>query len=249
MNNANKYLYTDGSYIYINTDRAEAYIPENMIGDVIEKKSSICYEYGTGYMTLGVMDMRFFDSNDKVIADKTLIYPNMIETRPNSSDSNVYLDINGNANKYRVLHYDKGDILMPAQSKQSADNVTTFLKLLLSGNIPKALDYESTYKAWIKNIAINKINPGVPDVMLQAVIATMCRYNKDNSVQFRKVYGNPGVSKDDYTFLSGNEVTSAASVLTALSFERYGDKLATSITMSKEGKVQDISPVEQVITM
>jgi isopentenyl diphosphate isomerase/L-lactate dehydrogenase-like FMN-dependent dehydrogenase len=46
-----------------------------------------------------------------------------------------------------------------------------------------------------------------------------------------------------------NEVSSYTSVLSALTFERFSDKLTTSLNMTRENVVQNKSPIEKVISM
>ena len=109
----------DGKYIYINVPYAEMYIPEEIIDtpDGDPKPSSIAYECGTGFVTLGICYMRFFknenQSRDEVPV-RTLMYPNLIETHPSDSSKRIALIINGKAAKSRILKYSRGDILMKA---------------------------------------------------------------------------------------------------------------------------------------
>jgi hypothetical protein len=46
-----------------------------------------------------------------------------------------------------------------------------------------------------------------------------------------------------------NNVASATSVFSALSFERFSDKMTTSLNMTREGVQQRRSPVEEVLSM
>lgn len=248
-------LLNDGKYIYINTPYAEMYIPEEIIdtptGD--PKPSSVAYEYGTGFVTMGICYMRFFkdpNANRDDVPIKTLIYPNLIETKPSDSSKGVALMINGKADRYRILKYDHGDVLMEATSRKSSQNCEAFMRLLSSGKIPNSLTYDEVYQAWMDNYNINGMDPNAPAVVLQAIIGEMYRDPKDPSRQFSKVIGeNPKIDPRSYQAMNMNSVSAYSSVMSALSFERMTEKLTSSINMTKSGVKQKKSPIEQIITM
>ncbi|MEG2267692.1 MAG: hypothetical protein RSC68_25620, partial [Acinetobacter sp.] len=64
-----------------------------------------------------------------------------------------------------------------------------------------------------------------------------------------KVAGKGGSEKNDFIAVNMNEVSSFSSVMSALTFERFSDKLTTSLNMSKSGAKQTKSPIEKVISM
>ena len=248
-------LMNDGKYIYINVPYAEMYIPESIIDtpDGDPKESSVAYECGTGFVTLGICYMRFFKNENQTrdeVPVRTLIYPNLIETHPSDSSKGVTLTINGKTDKYRILKYEHGDTLMEATSRKSSKNCEAFMRLLSSGKIPSSLTYDEVYQAWMVNYDINGMSPSAPAVMLQAIIGEMYRDPKDPSRQFSKVIGeNPKVDPRSYHAMSMNAVSAYSSVMSALSFERMTEKLTSSINMTKSGVKQKKSPIEQIITM
>ena len=248
-------LMNDGKYIYINVPYAEMYIPESIIDtpDGDPKESSVAYECGTGFVTLGICYMRFFKNENQTrdeVPVRTLIYPNLIETHPSDSSKGVTLTINGKTDKYRILKYEHGDTLMEATSRKSSKNCEAFMRLLSSGKIPNSLTYDEVYQAWMDNYDINGMSPSAPAVMLQAIIGEMYRDPKDPSRQFSKVIGeNPKVDPRSYQAMSMNAVSAYSSVMSALSFERMTEKLTSSINMTKSGVKQKKSPIEQIITM
>ena len=248
-------LMNDGKYIYINVPYAEMYIPESIIDtpDGDPKESSVAYECGTGFVTLGICYMRFFKNENQTrdeVPVRTLIYPNLIETHPSDSSKGITLTINGKTDKYRILKYEHGDTLMEATSRKSSKNCEAFMRLLSSGKIPSSLTYDEVYQAWMDNYDINGMSPSAPAVMLQAIIGEMYRDPKDPSRQFSKVIGeNPKVDPRSYHAMSMNAVSAYSSVMSALSFERMTEKLTSSINMTKSGVKQKKSPIEQIITM
>lgn len=239
----------DQDYVYINKPFAEAYIPDVIFGDP-DKESTIASEYGLGIRSVGIFYMRFFDDENQKRNDAPLVtfnYPNMIEMYP-TSITKEKLTIDDETENYRVLHFEKGDIMMNSYVKKSAANCETFLTLITTGKIPSSLSYEGILQACMKNFEINDVNPGVPSVTLQLIISEMCRYRKDPSLQFRKVAGKGNVDSHDYKSANMNEVSSYSSVMAALTFERFSDKLASTLYMTKTGAKQTKSPIEKIIS-
>lgn|SRR5574343_491293 len=239
----------DSEYVYLNVPYAEAYIPEELFADP-DKKATIASEYGEGIRCIGLFYIRIFESRDQPRSAaklKTFKYPNMIEMYPSETSSET-LDIDGTPDKYRVLKFVKGDIIMNSFVKKSSSNCELFLKLLTSGKIPRSISYNDLLDIWSKNFQINDVNPGVPSVTMQIILSEMCRYKTDPAKQFRKIAGKGGVDMHSYMSANMNEVSSYSSIMSALTFERFSDKLATSLTMTKTGAKQIKSPIEKIIS-
>ena len=253
---------SDGQYIFINTPYAEAYIPEEVIDSTTTEDdddsitaSKIAYSTGDSFVCIGVFYMKFFDS-DENIAEKrlqgqfrTLNYPNRIETYPSDEERNKVLEINGQIDKFRILKYYEQDILMAAASKKSYINTEMYTKMVMSGKLPKSLSYDDLYFSWLKSFDINGINPGIPPVLMQAIIAKMTRLKDDVMTQYRFEAGKRKVDPYGYRMLSMNQVSAYSSAMSSMAFERFGEKLTTSIIMTKEGIKQEPSPIEKLITI
>ena len=252
-----KELINDGKYIFINTPYAEAYIPDELFDNPNEdpSPSSLAYNTGESIVTIGIFYMRFFDSDENVksqrdkVKVRTLSYPNKIETFPSGNTTKETLEINGTVDVYRVFRYYQGDILMAASSQKSANNVEMFTKLVMSGKVPNSLSYDELYFTWKKNFEINAVNAAIPPVLLQAIISKVCRNPENTGEEFRKLVGQKKVNPYNYLMLSMNQISAYSSVMTSMAFERFSEKLTTSLIMTKEGTPQEKSPIEQVITM
>jgi len=251
-----KNFVSDSEYVYLNREYAEVYIPKDLFSKSEESmsESAIAYEYGTGFMIVGVFYIRFFD-NDRTPREEvplqTFCYPNVIETYP-SENSTVKLDLEdtGEEDTYRVLKYYHGDIVMNSVIKKSVRNCEQFMALLTSGRIPRSLSYWDIFHTWEKNFEINDFNPNVPSVVLQGFISEVCRMRDNPQVQFRKAIGkDPNISPREYQALSLNAVSAYSSTMSSLSFERIGEKLTTALIMQKENIKQPISPIEKVVVM
>ena len=251
-----KELINDGKYIFIDTECAEAYIPDDLFDQDSEdpSPSSLAYITGEGVTTIGIFYMRFFDEDKNIKANRektklrTLIYPNKIDTFPSGGHTKENLNLNGNEEVYRVFRYYKGDILMSASSQKSPNNVEMFTKLIMAGKVPNSLSYNDLYFAWKQNFEINDVNSKIPPVLMQAIISKICRNPGNLNMEFRKLTDKK-VNPYDYVMLSMNQISAYSSVMTSMAFERFAEKLTTSLIMTKDGTAQEKSPIERVITM
>ena len=250
-------LINDGKYIYINTPYAEAYIPNEIFDKPTEDPtaSSLAYDAGDYVVTIGIFCMRFFNSDENLQQNRekspvrTLIYPNKIETHPSGHREKGVLTINGVTDTYRVYKYYQGDILMESASKKSYMNTEMMTKLVMSGKLPKSLSYDDLYFSWFDSFRVNAINPGIPPVLMQAIVAKMCRSGNNVNEQFRMQASKKKVDPHDYIMLSMNQVAAYSSAMSGMAFERFSEKLTTSLIMSKEGLKQEPSPIEKLLTI
>lgn len=250
-------LFNDGKFIFINTPYAEAYIPDDIFDNPNEdpRPSSLAYDTGEYIVTIGIFYMRYFDSDENANANrdkiplKTLCYPNKIETRPSGNTTRETLTLNGVTDVYRVYRYYKGDILMESKSRQSYINTEMFTKLVMAGKLPTSLTYDDLYFSWFRCFQINGIDKGIPPVLQQGIISEMARNPDNPAEQFRKIAGKQKVDPHGYKMFSMNQVSAYSSVMSSMSFERYAEKLTTSLIMTKEGIEQKQSPIERIITI
>ena len=119
----------------------------------------------------------------------------------------------------------------------------------MAGKVPKSLSYDELYFTWKKNFEVNGVNAAIPPVLLQAILSKVCRDSDNTNEEFRKLVGKKKIDPHSYTMLSMNQISAYSSVMTSMAFERFAEKLTTSLLMSKEGTVQEKSPIEKVITM
>lgn len=245
-----KYFVTDNDSVYMNSPYAEAYIPEALFQDADEDTESIIYRAdGNGFKCIGLFNMRFFDKEDyNREAGKlyTLSFPTGIFTFPSSSTTET-ITINGVTDKFRVFHYEKGDLMMSAVGQQNPLNCEVYIKLLLSGKLPNTLDYPDVFKLWDINFDINGYDPGVPEILKQMIVAKLYRDKKDYTREFRMSAGTGKVKMTDYITMSPREITANSSVLAGLAFEDFTNALNSGLLMSKRGTSQKKSPVEEVI--
>lgn len=245
---------TDGEYIILNVPYAEVYIPYDVYNDSPDKGGNpVAYAYGEGVRSTGLFNIRFFyneDENRESNKLRTFNYPNVITMYPSDKEiKTMKLESDMEEDKYIIFKFYKGDIIMSTKIQKDSKNCEAFMKQLISGKLPKGLNYTDLYYAWMKNFQINGINPGVPAITLQIIISENCRSKNNPMLQFRKVVSDKGVGLTDYKVHNMVDICSNSSVFNALTFERYADMLTTSINMTMEGTKQNTTPLEQVLYM
>ena len=240
--------------IYVNVPYAEAYIAKELFdreGDD-ETKSSIAMQYADGFKLMGLFNMRFFDSDDEERDSRpiqTFAFPNMIMSYPTeSSTAKLKLRNIGDFENYMVLHYYMGDVMMEMDVEDTS-NCTKMMKMITMGKIPNTIPYDKFTETWATNFSVNGFNPQVPAVVLQMIWAEMCRDPHDLTKPYRYIWGKGGADPTGYISTNMNNVASATSVFSALSFERITEKMATSLNMTRSGKEQRRSPIEAVLSM
>lgn len=242
----------DGDHVYLNVPYAEAYVPRDLFKED-DSDSTVAVSYGDGIKLVGLMNMRFFNSdteprNSKPL--KTFAYPNTIITYPDSfTIETMAMGENDEPEQYQILKYYFGDIVMESESVEAVKNCTRFLNMITRGKIPNTIPYDSFINIWQNNFDYNSFNPGIPSVLMQMIWAMMCRDPNDVTKQFRMIYGTGKADPRHYQSVNMNTVAAATSVFSGLSFERITEKSAAAINMSRSGQEQQRSPVEAILTM
>lgn len=236
--------------VLINVPYAEAYISASLFTDT---KSTMSKIYGDGIITFGMFYMRFFKSEEEAdekrdsVPLETFQYPNPIFTCPTEYEKK-FITLKGIEEECYILKYYKDDIMMESQTVKNILNCEAYLNALIKAKIPDSIDYQDIFLNWYKNFKMNGFHPGTKAVILQLIIAESARYTEDLTVPFRKYAAkHKDLKTSDFKLVNMNTIAANSSVFAAIGFERVKEKLATSITMSKNDVEQSISPLEKVI--
>lgn len=252
---ANEFI-VSGDNIVVNVPYAEAYIPVELFKNVEKESqlnSAVAFMDGSAVTTVGIFNMRLFPTDDPSIREKvpirTFNYPSPITTYPDDVVKMKLTLGDIEEQEYSVLQYTRGSIMMPVNNPKDSGNCEKFLNMMMRGKIPNTIPYSHILEIWNKNFQINGIAPGVPSVILQAIIAEQARCKDDPTIPFRKHIGVGKAGENDYVFANVRTVASYTSVFNALTFEDMSQMLTTSINMTRSGTTQNKSPVEKVLSM
>ena len=252
---AGEFIKKDGK-ILVNVDLLRAYIPGDLFDDdrisIDIVHSAVASTYGDGFKLVGVFNIRYANGDDaakKIDSTplRTFLYPNIIETYPsNAYTEKIAFNKGDTLETYRVLEYNRGDIMMDAKIKRDADNCTKFLDMINKGKIPSTLRYEDVYNAWVKNVEINDFDPKVTYMIMQFIIASLYKRRENIDQQFRFEYGKDMTSNNYYTTNIRGSVASS-SVFANQTFEHMGRMLGNAVNITRRGLDQEASPIEKVL--
>lgn len=270
------YFISNGNNIIVNVPYMEAYIPESLFKSIdkeSEMTSAVAYMDGDAVSTVGVFNVRIFESDEQKresVPLRTFNYPSQIKTYPtkitkqkliltNSDKENASDDAplpgdeeedEDKSNKYYILHYYKGDIMMEANTEMKVSNCEKFSEMLSRGKIPNTIPYGQLQDIWAKNFQINDTSSGAPSVVMQLIIAEQARWAKNPAIPFRKKIGKMDgkVKETDYSLATMRDVASYNSTFAALTFEDIAQMICSSINMTRQHKPQNKSPIEKVLS-
>ena len=228
----------DGSYM-------EVYIPKFYF------EEGIATVIGNKIETLGIFFFKVFNSKTSKTGNQyTLSLPiDMLISFAESYDDKLKLKGSTGEDNYTILQLEKGDVFMNTTNiTQSVQSTDRFVKLLHSGKLPNTIPYEDVLKIYLNNLDINKVNLGVPNVVLELIIAELYRSKDGIEIPFRKKIGKAGkVGQLDYQTTNLKNLANINSTFTAISFENMNQSIISSVNKSRNDIQENISPVEKTI--
>lgn len=239
------YFKTDGSYIYLDAEMLEMYIPK-MYFDASGKFAS--YD-GTTVRSLGVFNVGIFE-NGKLKEMKVMNLPSWIDFFVvDTDDRDVLLPGFDEPVPCMVLIYQKGHKIMPLTVVEDSSNVESYMNFILKGKVP-LVAYSEALKIWLKNQSMNKCSLGVRPEILELILSVSYRYKKDPSIKFaHKISKNKNISEYDYEQNNIRQICQNTSTFTALTFEDQDMMITSSLNRSRRGGNEAYSPVEMLLRL
>lgn len=241
-----EYFSMDNMYIYAHTSSIEFYIPMSYFDD----KSKFAENKKDTINVLGVFDVGIFD-NGKLIDMKVLNLPTWIEIFANNTEErDVKLPNDETATRCLVVTYNNGEKIMYSSVIEDSTNVESFYNFILKGKIPNIVPYEKSILILKKNLELNNVSLGVPDVVHELILSVSYRYKEDPSKKFAHVIGaDPAISQYDYVMNNIRQICQYASTFTALTFEDIDSMVTTSLNRTRNNGQEAFSPIEDLLKM
>jgi hypothetical protein len=140
----------------------------------------------------------------------------------------------------------QGDIFMyTTDHVQSIDSCTAFLRAFNLAKIPSTVPYDDLVGTYKGAGEYNGIGFGVPSLIVEIIISELCRNTSDTTQPFRLVAGTGKAGS--YKMIPIKKIAEVSSVFNAISFENLNQAIQSSISMTRSGKKQRVSPVEKTI--
>lgn len=231
-------------FLMLSAPYMEVYIPTDFFD------SNLAVNSGSFITTLGLLNARVFDSMDSPgflellnLPTKITLYPTDMETKKLKL-SPILPEEN-----YLVCKFYKNMPFMRKDLVKSSDNAELFLELLLRGKLPKNIPYEKVLTVWRKNLDLNGINFKVPSSILELIIREVYRDPKTGE-PYGKERGNKDIYEwGHYNTANMRNICAKNSTFAAITFEDFDAMVTTSLNRKKQGKSQNISPIEKIIKM
>lgn len=233
-------LYVKNGKLYA-TDYLEIHIPLSYFEN--DRFASI---KGATIESLGLVYLESFpDGNPKPIT--LLNLPAILNFEVyETSEGNI--DIKNISIPVKTLKYMKDAYVMNASIERGREVCEAFLNVMLSGKLPKNLDYSRLIDIWWKNIEIAGVNLGVPSKIFEMIIANIYRDRSDIKKRFAEYYGSSPDS-NGFNYQTGNvrKIVEKLSTFSGLAFEDISTMITSGINNSKNNVEEKESPIEKII--
>lgn len=234
-------LYANNGKIYCN-DYMEIYIP--MI--YFDKPTPVAINAGSYIETLGLVYIRSFKNGTEG--------PIQFLNIPTPVSFMLYdfrydtITIANNTIDVMVLEYLKDSYVLHQTVTQGREVADTFLSTILSGKLPRTLNYADVLNIWWRNIEISGISYKVPSKMFEMIIATIYRDPRNMKRRYGQYYGKQD-SPNGYDYETGNvrTVVKDLSTFSGMVFEDIGNMISNGIVNTIDDVEEPVSPLEKII--
>lgn len=234
-------LYSKEGKIYCN-EYMEIYIPI----EYFDVKSKLAVNEGSAVETIGILYTKSFPGgkegkmqlfNLPVVA-KLMLYDFKYET----------IKVHGKPLDVMTLQYMKDSYVLHQTVQKGREVAEAFLASMLSGKLPRTLNYTKIIDLWWRNLEISGVTFKVPSKIYEMIIATIYRDPHDHKKRYGQYYGS-SANPSGYDYDTGNvrSVVKDLSTFSGMVFEDISKMISNGINNSIEGNEEAVSPLEKII--
>lgn len=232
-------LYANGGKIFCN-DYMEIYIPKSYFED------GIAINRGASIETLGLLYTRAFPDGkegDLKLLNIPIVTNFMVYETKESS-----ITINDKTIDVLALQYLKDSYVIHQTLPKGREVAGAFLDMMLSGKLPKTLNYSKVIDIWWRNLQFSGISYNVPSKIYEMVIASIYRNPNNLKERYGQVFGKR-TSPNGYDYATGNvrSVVKNLSTFSGMVFEDIGSMITSGINNSVNNVEEPVSPLEKII--
>ena len=215
----------------------EVYIPQDYFA------SKIAVDVGSHVETFGLL----FVKADTGAAIKSWNVPGIISINTYDMAPKV-IHVKGQTivvNSYKFL---KDSVIMGQHVIQGREVAEKYLDFVLSGKLPKSLDYTKLINIWWTNLDISGVDFKVPSLIYELIYATIYRDPHNMKKRFGQIYGKQP-NPNPYAYETGDIRTIVANLSTfsGMVHEHMNRMITSGINNSMEGQEEPVSPLEKII--
>ena len=228
-------LYAKNGKLYCN-EYMEIYIPINF--DMVNK--------GISLETLGCVYLRGFpDGNEGPI--QFLNVPVTVNFMIYNT-KNETIRVHDRSIEVLTLQYMKDSYVLHQTIPNGREIAEEFLVSLLSGKLPKTLNYTKIIDLWWSNLEISGVDFKVPSKIMEMVISALYRDPHNNKNRYGQLYGtqsNP--TGYDYDTNNVRAIVRSLSTFSGLVFEDISTMISSGIVNTADEIEEPESPLEKII--
>lgn len=234
-------LYADRGKIFCR-DYMEIYIPM----DYFSQNSTIAYNRGSSIETIGLVYTRAFPGGTpgpiRLFNLPVVVNFMVYETKQES------IKIKGKTTDVLTLQYMKDAYVLHQSVTKGREVAGAFLNMILSGKVPKTINYTQVIDLWWRNLEIAGVSYKVPSKIFEMIIASIYRSPSNPKKRYGQYYGSHPNS-DGYDYTTGNvrDVVKQLSTFSGMVFEDVNAMISNGINNSINGKEEPVSPLEKII--
>jgi len=198
---------------------------------------------------LGTIDYTILHGNETDVTKrlKHFFFPSFFYTKPGRMEKVKNLNINGEAEDYRLLYYkdnDVDEIISNIKTPQDIEHVEKLNALFIrSGHINKSIPYDKLQDYFFEAIRLNGGSYKVSAQLFGVVISELCRdpHNMNNPFRWSKTIDE---NMSGYKPISIKDVPKYISPYQSLISENWDDAVIGAIMNDNEIE----SPMEKIMT-
>ena len=155
---------------------------------------------------------------------------------------------NRHEKEYIVMSFMEKDRCWSSVLIQSLDAAMGFTDALLHAQLDTNIPYNLLVPYWETVGLRNNVDLGVSGPAMEIVIRQICRYKRDRSICYADILNkHPEIGQVSYQFMTSRDLCALSGVFSSISFEDMNAMIDNSINITKSGKPQPMSPIEDLI--
>ena len=238
------FLKVEKDVVYVNSPMIKIYIPKSYFTKTLAKY------VGDKVNTFGVFKFKTFISNSDKSKGQihTFKYPSMINVEYITKEEELVDVGEGGKMPYIVLTLEKGMVFLESVNHiQNHENVEAFLNHLNYSRTTN-IGYSELMDMFHKVNDMNGVHLGVPSVLLELMIAELCRNPNNLSEAFRFAINKDKKMTDlSYKMVGIKNLPHFNSTFTSLAFEDLSKGILMSVKRTKTKENEEYSPIEKAI--
>jgi len=232
-------LYANGGKIYCN-DYMEIYVPKSYF------ETGIATNRGASVETLGLLYTRAYPDGKE--GDLKLLNIPIVTNFMMYESKESTIRVHNKSIDVLALQYIKDSYILHQTLPKGREVAGAFVDSMLSGKLPKTLNYSKLIDIWWRNLQFSGISYDVPSKIYEMVIASIYRNPHNMKERYGQVFGKRS-DPEGYDYATGDvrSVVKNLSTFSGMVFEDIGTMISSGINNSVNNVEEQVSPLEKII--